>query len=82
MSEFKEIIIKARVLNTKEELANMMKRDKHRNYTEDDLLLVSRFVDTNTFTPWAIYAIKEENTPFSEWLKFTAPMELTAKEMV
>lgn len=82
MSEFKEIIIKARVLNTKEELANMMKRDKHRNYTEDDLLLVSRFVDTNTFTPWAVFAIKEENTPFSEWLKFAAPMELTVKEKV
>lgn len=82
MSEFKEIIIKARVLNTKEELANMMKRDKLRNYTEEDLLLVSTFTDTNTFTPWAVYAIKEENKPFIHWLKFTAPMELTAKEMV
>ncbi len=82
MSEFREIKFKARVLNTKEELANMMKRDEYRNYTEDDLMLVSTFIDTNTFTPWNVYAIKEENKPFLHWLKFTAPMELTAKEKV
>jgi hypothetical protein len=82
MSEFKEITIKARVLNNKEELNNMMKRDNLRNYTKDDWLIVSRYLDMETFQPCIVVAIKDDTKPFVEWLKFAAPLELTVDEEV
>lgn len=80
MSEFKEIKIKARVIKTKEELDNMMKRDKLRNYITDDWLIVSKYADEETFQPCMIVALKEPNIPFVNWMMFAVPMELTVKE--
>ena len=80
MGEFKEVVIKARVIKTKDELDNMMKKDKLRNYTPDDWLIVSRYVDQETFSPWIIVALKEKDVPFVEWMKFAAPLELTVEE--
>lgn len=80
MSEFKEIILKARVIKTKKELDNMMKRDKIRNYTTDDWLIISKYIDMKTFQPHIIVALKEPNTPFVNWMMFAVPMELTVKD--
>jgi hypothetical protein len=75
-----ELSFKARVINTREELDNMMKRDHHRNYTEEDLLVVSKYFDRKNYQPYIIYAIKEPNKDFMAWQKFVVPLELTVKE--
>lgn len=82
MSDFKEITLKARVIKTKEEFDNMMKKDKLRNYTEDDFLIVSKYFDTETFQPCMIVALKEPSLPFTQWLMFAVPIELTVKKDV
>ena len=58
----------------------MMKRDKDRNYTEDDWLIMSRYVDDVTFQPRMIVALKEPGIPFTQWMMFDVPVELTVKE--
>lgn len=75
-----ELSFKARVINTREELDNMLKRDQHRNYTVDDLLVVSKYFNQGNYQPYIIYAIKEPNNPFMAWQKFVVPLELTVKE--
>lgn len=80
MSEFKELTLKARVIKTKEELDNMMKKDKLRNYTEDDFLIISKYVDKNTYQPCMVVALKEPGIPLTQWMMFAVPLELTVKE--
>lgn len=82
MSEFKEITIKARVIKSKDELDNMMKKDKLRNYTKDDWLIVAKYVDMETFQPCIVVALKDPNIPFVNWMMFATTMELTVNEEV
>jgi hypothetical protein len=77
MSEFKEITIKARVISSKDELDNMMKKDNLRNYTKDDWLIVAKYVDKETFQPCVIVALKDPNEPFVNWMMFATTMELS-----
>lgn len=76
----KEYTFKATIIETKEELDNIMKRDMFRNWTEDDFLTVSTFTDNTTFQPWIVLALKKPGAPFMNWLKFAMPLELTIKE--
>jgi hypothetical protein len=76
----KEYTFKATIIETKEQLDNIMKRDKYRNWTEDDFLTVSTFMDKTTFQPWIVLALKKPGVPFMDWLKFAMPMELAIKE--
>lgn len=80
MSEFKEIKLKARVLKSREEVENMMKKDKYRNYTEDDFLIIARGIDKETFQPQIFVALKEPDLPLNQWMMFYAPVELVVKE--
>jgi hypothetical protein len=75
-----ELSFKARVINTREELDNILKRDQHRNYTVDDLLVVSKYTDRENYQPHIIYAIKEPHKDFMAWQKFVVPLELTVEE--
>ena len=76
MQDKYELKFVARSVKTLDEYKNIMKRDALRNYTVNDLFVIQKMIDEK-FQPVVAFALKEEGTNFSFWLKFVAPLELT-----
>jgi hypothetical protein len=76
MQDKYELKFVARYIKNLDEYKNIMKKDALRNYTVDDLFVIQKMVGDN-FQPIVAFALRDENTNFSFWLKFVAPLELT-----
>jgi hypothetical protein len=59
------------LIKNKEEVKNVLV-----GYSREDILVIRRTIDMDTFTPILWFALKREHKQFYDWLKYVVPYEL------